>query len=128
MFSSPGAALVRSGIPAVVAMQFPISDQAAIEFSRRFYASLAGGLSIERALTNARVAMYDERNFEWGIPVLFTRTHAGTPFPARSRALRPAEDGQTPAVPPVAAANADYAAKRQTAQQELRRLFAGSVA
>jgi hypothetical protein len=127
-FSSPGAALVRSGVPAVVAMQFPISDQAAIEFSRRFYASLAAGLSIERALTNARVAMWDERNFEWGIPVLFTRTRAGTPFPSRERAPRPADDGQGPAVPPVAVANADYAAKRQTAQQELRRLFAGSVA
>ena len=127
-FSSPGAALVRSGVPAVVAMQFPISDQAAIDFSRRFYTSLATGLSIERAMTNARVAMWDERNFEWGIPVLFTRTKAGTPFSARARSLPPAGDSPGPAAPPVVVASADYTAKRETAQRELRRLFGGTVA
>lgn len=43
LFSGPAAALVHSGIHAVAAMQFSISDTAAIEFARGFYAALAHG-------------------------------------------------------------------------------------
>jgi hypothetical protein len=125
-FSSPAAALVSAGIPAVVAMQFPISDQAAIEFSRRFYASLAQGQSIERAVTSARVAMMGGRNFEWGIPVLFTASTAGSLFPRRTRPV----DAGIRADPPPAAAPADsvsqdFLARQQIAREELRRLFSG---
>ena len=42
-FSSAGAVLARRGIPAVVSMQFAITDRAAIEFSRSFYDGLARG-------------------------------------------------------------------------------------
>ena len=37
IFSSTAAQLVRRGIPAVLAMQYEITDQAAIEFARSFY-------------------------------------------------------------------------------------------
>jgi hypothetical protein len=40
-FSSTAATLTRRGIPAVVAMQHEISDQAAIAFSRGFYTAVA---------------------------------------------------------------------------------------
>jgi CHAT domain-containing protein len=40
-FSGVGAALIKSGVPAVVAMQFPVSDNAAVAFSRAFYERLA---------------------------------------------------------------------------------------
>jgi len=42
-FSGVASALVMVGIPAVVAMQFPISGRAAKAFSRRFYEALAPG-------------------------------------------------------------------------------------
>jgi CHAT domain len=45
-FSSTAATLVRRGIPAVVAMQYEITDKAAIEFSRDFYEAVAGPLII----------------------------------------------------------------------------------
>src|SRR3712207_8645982 len=40
IFSSTAATLVRRGIPAVVAMQYEISDPAAIQFSARFYTAV----------------------------------------------------------------------------------------
>ncbi|MBM4423784.1 MAG: CHAT domain-containing protein [Chloroflexi bacterium] len=42
-FAGTAAALVMSGIPAVIAMQYPISDRAAITFASAFYTNLAGG-------------------------------------------------------------------------------------
>ena len=43
LFSSTAAALARSGISAVTAMQFTISDTAAIAFARGFYTAIARG-------------------------------------------------------------------------------------
>jgi CHAT domain-containing protein len=117
-YSSPGAALVRSGIPAVVAMQFPISDQAAIQFASRFYSSLASGYSVEKAVTAARVDMRLSSDLEWGIPVLFTRTVTGRMVPgARDRRVDSSIEETTTIV------HDNFASKRQLAQQELRRLF-----
>ena len=36
-FGGVATSLIEAGIPAVVAMQFPISDKAAINFSRTFF-------------------------------------------------------------------------------------------
>ena len=41
-------------IPAVVAMRYPITDQAAIIFAREFYRGLAGGLPVGFRLADAR--------------------------------------------------------------------------
>jgi tetratricopeptide (TPR) repeat protein len=67
--------LVLGGIPAVVAMQFPISDSAAIAFSRGFYLSLAAGEPVEAAVSEGRQAIHSEGpdSLEWGTPVLFIR-------------------------------------------------------
>lgn len=66
-------------IPAVVAMQFKITDQAAIVFARSFYSAIAGGQPVDSALTQARLDVYsddklDESNVEWATPVLYMRT------------------------------------------------------
>jgi CHAT domain len=79
-FASPAAALVRFGIPAVVAMQFPISDEAAINLAGAFYDRLADNWPLERALTHARKMMQQKSRTEWGIPVLFTRSNTGRLF------------------------------------------------
>jgi uncharacterized RDD family membrane protein YckC len=65
--------LMSHGLPAVIAMQFEISDAAALGFARGFYASLAKSHPIDKALTDARRGMFSEgHGLEWATPVLFT--------------------------------------------------------
>jgi hypothetical protein len=75
-------ALARFGVPAVVAHQYAILDQCAIAFSQRFYSALAGGLSIERAVSAGRMAAYnvDQSGRDWGVPVLYLRASDGELF------------------------------------------------
>jgi len=69
------AALLQVGIPSVVAMQLPISDQAALVFSEAFYRSLAHGEGIDRAVFEGRLAIHitDPSSYEWVTPALFLR-------------------------------------------------------
>jgi len=75
-------ALARFGVPAVVAHQYAILDQCAIAFSQQFYRALAGGLSIERAVSAGRLAAYnvDQSGRDWGVPVLYLRAADGELF------------------------------------------------
>lgn len=68
------AALVRRGMPAVLAMQFPISDLAAKVFSEAVYRSLARGSSLEAAVGDGKFAIHQTGtiSWEWLTPVLFT--------------------------------------------------------
>jgi WD40 repeat protein len=79
-FSSTAATLVRSGIPAVVAMQYEITDRAAIEFSRSFYEALADGLPVDAVVAEARTAIKMGSALEWGTPVLYMRSEDGLIF------------------------------------------------
>jgi hypothetical protein len=73
--------LVQQGIPAVIAMQFEITDQAALTFSQNFYASLVDGSPVDAALSEARMSIFASGNdIEWGTPVLFTRSSDGRLF------------------------------------------------
>lgn len=70
--------LLAHGVPAVLAMQFPISDQAAIEFASTFYDAVAKDHPVEAAVGEARKAIYaDDHGLEWGTPVLFSRSPDG---------------------------------------------------
>ncbi|MBN2393495.1 MAG: SUMF1/EgtB/PvdO family nonheme iron enzyme [Anaerolineae bacterium] len=82
LFSSTASILVRRGLPAVLAMQYPITDRAAIEFSRTFYESLVDGLPVDAAVVESRVAisMAINNTVEWGTPVLFMRSPDGVLF------------------------------------------------
>ncbi len=82
VFSSTAAALVRRGVPAVVAMQYEISDLAAIEFSRSLYEAIADGLPIDAAVSEARkmVVVTARNSVEWGTPVLHMRSPDGVLF------------------------------------------------
>lgn len=75
--------LIERGIPAVVAMQYEVIDRHAAVFSRMFYAALAAGLSVDEAVAAGRLAMLgesNEREFEWGVPVLYMRAGDGRLF------------------------------------------------
>ena len=75
-FSGMAHALIQRNIPYVVAMQYPISDDAAIAFSDVLYADLAGGKPIDVAVTNARNAIRllkePSSQVELITPVLYT--------------------------------------------------------
>jgi hypothetical protein len=80
-FTGVAPHLIRKGIPAVIAMQFPISDPAAIQFSTDVYRTLADGYPIDAAVNEARRAIYFNGSvLEWGTPVLFMRAEDGTIF------------------------------------------------
>jgi hypothetical protein len=97
-FSSTAAVLMRRGLPAVVAMQHPVSDTAAIEFSREFYGGLAGGLPVDGAVAEGRKAMsiLDGAAFEWGTPVLHMRSADGRLFDLEGKGAAPAQEPLLP--------------------------------
>lgn len=79
-FSGVAQSLIRAGIPAVIAMQLPVSDRAAIAFSRHFYRNLAVGCALEEAVCEARKSLFSERfAFEWLTPVLYMNGPVVTP-------------------------------------------------
>lgn len=80
--SGTAITLVRRGIPAVLAMQYEISDEAAIEFSRAFYEAAADGLPVDAAVAEARTAISIAigDTLEWGTPVLYMRSPDGRIF------------------------------------------------
>jgi hypothetical protein len=70
------AALAAGGVPAVVANQFKVLDQAATSFAQFFYWALAQGMSIARAAREARTALgysIAGETIDWAVPVLYTR-------------------------------------------------------
>ncbi|MFO7632722.1 MAG: CHAT domain-containing protein, partial [Caldilinea sp.] len=74
--------LLTQGVPAVVAMQFSISDAIAIPFAGEFYSAIAIGLPVDAAMTSARRnvwARFDDSG-EWATPVLFLRSPDGHIF------------------------------------------------
>lgn len=80
-FSGVAQALVRQGVPAVIAMQFEISDPAALVFSQSLYQAIADGFPIDLAMVEARRAMFAEGNeVEWATPVLYLRAPDGRVF------------------------------------------------
>ena len=80
-FAGVAQSLVQQGLPAVVAMQFAISDDAAAVFAQEFYLALAGGYPVDAAVAEGRRAIYGTKtNAEWGIPVLFMRAADGLLF------------------------------------------------
>ena len=81
-FAGLAAALVMAGVPAVLGMQIPISDAAAIAFSGMFYQRLAAGDPIDTATVEGRMAVHlkDPGSQEWATPVLFLRTQDGRLF------------------------------------------------
>src|SRR5215217_7422133 len=98
-FSSTAATLVRPGIPAVLANQYEITDEAAIEFSRTFYQAVADGLPVDAAVSYARTSLKIEidNTLEWATPVLYMRSPDGRIFDISSEAqpVKPPQEEET---------------------------------
>lgn len=116
LFSSTAAVLARRDLPAVVAMQYEISDTAAIQFSRTLYASIADGMPIDAAVAEARkaISLCAERTVEWGTPVLHMRAPDGVLFTISplASAAPPAPHAPAPSRGPEP--STDHAAERRT--------------
>lgn len=68
--------LAQKRVPAIVAMQARISNQAADQFSCAFYAALAEGHSVDRAVMRGRQEIKLQRDDQpFGIPVLYLRSY-----------------------------------------------------
>jgi len=114
-FSGVGSSLVECGIPAVIGMQFEITDEAAIAFAGRLYGALAQGFPVDAALAQARRAIFAAGNdIEFGTPVLFLRAgdarlfeFGSVPTPPACQELPAGEPEQQSAVPAPGRAAAD---------------------
>jgi len=77
-FIGMGTGLLRAGVPAVLAMQSSILDASAIGMARALYTALGRGRCLEEALWESRQAMRNRRGgagSDWGLPMLYLRTH-----------------------------------------------------
>ncbi|MBA2443967.1 MAG: CHAT domain-containing protein [Nocardioidaceae bacterium] len=80
-YSGTAQTLVQQGIAAVVAMQFEISDEAAITFAHVLYEAIADGYPLDASMAEARKAIRNQPNAtEWGTPVLYLRAPDGKIF------------------------------------------------
>jgi hypothetical protein len=92
-FAGMAQSLIQQGLPAVVAMQFEITDDAAIIFAQELYGAIGDGYPVEAALAEARGAIRDEGNpTEWGTPVLYSRAPDGHLFDLTHQSRMPQAD------------------------------------
>ena len=97
-FAGTAQSLVQQGIPAVIAMQSEITDEAAITLAYEFYGALADGYPVDAALAEARKALFAQGNeVEWGKPVLYLRAPDGRIFDIEKVSEQDAQPRQQPA-------------------------------
>jgi hypothetical protein len=128
-FSGVASSLLECGIPAVVGMQFEITDDAAITFSERLYTALAQGFPVDAALAQARKAIFAAgHETEFGTPVLFLRGSDARLFDVEPTEATPPPPGSRnhdgsdrTSLPPEPPRPADAARKRGR-----RRLLVGA--
>jgi tetratricopeptide (TPR) repeat protein len=103
-YSSTASALIRAGIPAVVAMQYPIGDEAAPLFSQSFYQGLACGQPIDQCVRYGREGIWNQMHtsLEWGTPVLHLRSSNGQIFEVSAAAVASPETFAEPLDPATA--------------------------
>jgi hypothetical protein len=94
-FGSMAHQLVRSGLPAVVAMQQHIGDSLAVAFSRGFYGALANAWPVDGAVQEGRRGVMAalgnnwQGRIDWAIPTLYMRSPDGIILELGGRPLPP---------------------------------------
>lgn len=98
-FAGTAQSLVQRGVPAVIAMQFEITDEASITLAHEFYSALADGYPVDAALAEARKAILGLGNdVEWGTPVLYMRAPDGRIFDLLQIPLSETLPAETPRI------------------------------
>ena len=80
------ALVERTGVLAVVANQYSISHDAAIDLGGILYGRIAAGMAVDSALTEARMRLR-HRSHEWATPVLFLGAEDGKLFAMERREI-----------------------------------------
>ena len=92
-FSGVAQSLLQQRVPAVIAMQFEISDAAAKVFALEFYRAVAEGNPVDAAVCESRKALFKEEfGQEWATPVLYMRSQEGQLFELQAVAAPPFPD------------------------------------
>ncbi len=129
VFSSSAASLARTGVSAVVAMQFAVSDPAAKAFTAGFYQAIAHNRTIAEAVRIGRIGIRgtSEETLEWITPVLYLRGDDAALFEVLPGT--PDDSGDGAALSPEdAAREAAVPALYQQAMSKFRaRDFAGAL-
>ncbi len=121
-FGGTAQTLVQQGVPAVIAMQFEISDEAAICFTHEFYSAVAAGYPVDAALAEARKAIFAQVNeIEWGTPVLYMRSPDGRIFDIEQIPEADRKQAEAVAAAAAAAGREQAEAVRARAAEEERR-------
>lgn len=115
IFASTASTLVRQGIPAVIAMQYVITDQAATEFSHSLYEALADGLPIDAAVSEARIGMQIavSNSLEWGTPVLVTHSSNGALFSIHTKTLTEERRSGPSVISDISSPNSELTEKKR---------------
>ncbi len=113
-FQGLASQMVRYGVPAVVAMQYPITDEAATLFAREFYKRLCAGEDagqVDVAITYARgmLSILHPNDRCWAAPVLYTHAADGIIYRLPSKSAAQVEPGAP-----------DQAARRQALADSLQ--------
>jgi CHAT domain len=90
------AALLRSGISSLLAMQAPVKDRSAILLAQELFQSLAGGDALDAAAARARSTLLDAWNagaegvdsIDWACPVVWSSGLSAARLAWRSRGSR----------------------------------------
>lgn len=81
-FSGFSPKLIHARIPSVVAMQYPIKNENARDFSLAFYSTLAEGGSVDEAVQEGRRSLdLHRRSRLFGTPVLYMHSAGGLVLP-----------------------------------------------
>lgn len=119
-FAGTAQSLIQQGLPAVVAMQFEITDVAAIAFAREFYQAISDDYPLDAAVYDGRRAILnDVNNFEWGTPVLYSRTADGRIFDVKQQRAQRAKKPPVVEPAPVEAESPAQLVDRAAAHREL---------
>jgi CHAT domain-containing protein len=79
-------ALLSKGVPAVIVMQYSVTDQSAVKLSGQLLRGICQGMSLDRALANARRTLLlagHEGLVDFGSPILYSE-HPEAFFPSSS--------------------------------------------
>lgn len=99
-FAGVAQALVGTGVPTVVAMQFEVTDEAAVGFASGFYTGVADEASVDEAVRDSRLSMMTLGDgTEWVTPVLYSHADDTHLFTFASRPTVPAPSRGIDALP-----------------------------
>ncbi len=119
-FSGLAQGFLRQGVPAVVAMQASITDDAALIFTRYFYRDLIETGTVDASLTEARLRMQGNGHpIEWGTPVLYMRALSGQLFKPGANLNERKTSGDVPIREPVLPRPAPAGHERSKRQREV---------